>query len=231
MSYVTEMLDIKFPNLISLYKKEILGYGMHIVAFKYSEDKVFLISLEDQKTEFLEKMGFSIKENFYPEYFSEEFIEGLKDSEFTCFITDKVIPLDLYSEELSYVDDSYYDPVISMALRELSMYKSESCLIPREFSSTEEFQREIPEMINFLEDSFLTLLEDFNEDFLLRSKNSYIDYACKIFDSVKKSLYIIPSLEINKNFILDLHSEQFAIKNGELVCIDPIMIDFEPVFM
>lgn len=240
-SYVCDCIDDLIPDLFNLHEDRLLGYGMHVLAFEYSRDKVFIVSKEYGKEKYLKNLRLNIEENIFPDYFSLELKKELLNlkSEFSYFVMDKLEEFDLYkTEKDSYIIDDYASPVISQVLRAISMYKSDSCLIPREFESVEELKKELPEILEYYKilcnEEFDNLSEkqrELDTMILKQALYNYQTYSMKVLRAVKKSLNAVINSKIEGSFVLDLHSDQFMLHNGDIICIDPVMFNYEPVFM
>ena len=215
----------------------IIGYGMHSIVFDYSNDLVFVITLEKEKYKFLkslaEKTNLEIKKikkaKKIEGSYSEEFLEYLfefSSLNLDMFLMSKGEKLNLEDLELSFYNDSVDRRfcIISEALSSISEDNFEySNIVNKEYLLHEKTKFTKGVKVNIMSN-----LENLKKEFSIEEE-MYIDLSEKVLKSIEVSLEALETSDIRSDFVIDVHAEQFIKLGEDILCIDPAMFNYHDV--
>jgi len=243
MSFNSKKFDINAFNELKVIVEEFdpsisleeytISSGMHTVVLEHEDkNKVILITQEKEKYTFLSKL--KERERFH--------LKKIKKApsnlpEAITFAVQENKTLTMFEmNRASDFTEKYIESIVgkkfsfSNVLRDFTF--GDDPYYPTIFSSSQELKERKDELINDLEkrleDNSVEIFEEFKTDIEFFQK--YNDLSKQLIDSLSNSFDSVIDLNTNKSFVMDLHSEQFVLINGKLICVDPVMFNYESVF-
>jgi len=232
-------LDCEKYGIFELPK--VLNQGQRTMVFEYSEDLVVLLTMEKEKFQFLENLSditeaFTvkrIKSKNFP--FSPDLENIFLSSFYSCFFMTKGETFDTFNEESSlfntFAPELNSETIISNTLMDFTSHNFDIV----DAHTVEDLRSSQSDILSSLNDNILHAIADSHVERMFENNKGFPEPLTKELTSLSKSLLtsIEDSLKaINEDvttsdFIIDIHSEQFVKFNDTIVCIDPVMYDYD----